>query len=152
MKRSVIIVIAVVLLLLATVRLVLKTKNEIDSEKVSYVRDLDYNFSAEVDSIVTVGKKGRGFLVCRLIEGNVNPTVEDRLNQQLTHYEWMRFLFFKPNGQPQIFLENISNYRAGDSVSVNSRNDKFVVYRNGSTIFESAITHATWQKMSYDLW
>ena len=133
-------------------RLLLKTKNEIDSEKVSYVQNLDYNFSAEVDSIATVGKKGRGFLVCTLTQGHVNPKAEDHLNEQLTHYEWMRFLFFKPNGQLQIFLNNIINYRSGDSVSVNSGNDRLAIYRNGNVIFESAITHATWQKVSYSLW
>jgi hypothetical protein len=153
MKRQVIVIIAVVLIiLLATVRLVFKTKNKIEFEKLSYIRSLNYDFSAQVDSIIPIGKNGKGFLVCRLTEGNVNPIVEDHLNQQLTHYKWMRFLFFKQDGQPQIFLEHISIYRAGDSVRVNSSNDKLAIYRKGSTIFESAIADATWQRVSYRLW
>lgn len=152
MKRQVIVIIAVVLLLLATVRLVFKTKNKIEGEKLSYIRSLKYNFSAQVDSIILIGKNGRGFLVCRLTEGNINPTVEDHLNQRLAHHKWMRFLFFKPNGQPQIFLENIMNYRVGDGVKVNSNEDKLVVYRNWQVILESPVTHATWQKASYSFW
>lgn len=152
MKNQIIIIIALVLVLLAGIRLLLKTKNEIDDEKVSYVRNLDYNFSGKVDSIIAVGKNGRGFLVCRLTGGNINPTVEDRLNQRLAHHKWMRFLFFKPNGQPRILLRDISNYHVGDSVVVNSENDKFAVYRNGKSMLESTITSVTWQQITYTDW
>lgn len=152
MSQSIIIAVAIVLLVLATVRLVLQTKNRIEGEKVVYIRSLNYNFSANVDSIIMIGKNGRGFLVCKLAAGDVDTTVEDRLNQQLTYYKWMRFLFFTANGQPQIFLDKISNYRAGDSVCVNSNEDRLVVYRNRKLILESAVTHATWQQASYTFW
>ena len=78
--------------------------------------------------------------------------VEDRLNQHLIHYKWMRFLFFKADGQPQIFLDKISIYRANDSVRINSNMDRLVVYRDRKPILESAVTDATWQKASYTLW
>ena len=59
MNRSVIIIIPIVLLVLATVRLVLQAKNKFEEEKESYIRRLNYNFSANVDSIIRIGKNGR---------------------------------------------------------------------------------------------
>lgn len=153
MKRSTYIIIAIVFLILTTGRLFLKIAGENEEEKQAYVQNLNYNFSARVDSIIVANnKRGRGFLVCKLTEGEVSKDVEDNLNRKLINYEWMRFLFFGSSGKPQLFLRNISAFQPGDSINVNSDNDRFVVYRGSTLILESTITRATWQKVSYTYW
>src|SRR5688572_9417119 len=138
MKRSIIIVVAA-LLILAFVRLLWKTEDEFECERKSYVRNLNYNFSSKVNSIIVVSRKnGRGFLVCELSNGKLTGVLEDSLNQHLKNHEWMRFLFFNSEGHSQIFLEDIFNYHVGDSVYINSSTDKFNVYRNEKPIFESS--------------
>jgi hypothetical protein len=95
MKRSIIVVMAAVLLVLAIVRLLLKTEDEFEDERQSYIRSLNYNFSAKIDSIVVVSSRnGRGFLVCELTDGKLTGHLEDSLNERLKNHEWMRFLFF----------------------------------------------------------
>jgi hypothetical protein len=153
MKRSIIIVVAAALLISATVRLLLKTEDEFEGERQSYVRSLNYNFSSKVDSIIVVSRKnGRGFLVCELTNGKLTRVLEDSLNQNLENHEWMRFLVFNPEGHAQIFLEDIFNYHVGDSVCVNSSTDKFDVYRNEKPIFESSVSRATMYKVSWASW
>lgn len=50
--------IAAVLLFLATGRMIFKTSNEIDDELQSYVLNLNYQFTAVVDSIPFVNRRG----------------------------------------------------------------------------------------------
>ena len=153
MKRSIIIVLAAVLLILATVRLLVKTEGKFKDERQSYVGSLKYDFSAKVDSIILVNsKKGRGFLVCELTDGKLTGLLEDSLNQRLKNHEWMRFLFFNSKGQAQIFLKDIFNYNVGDSICVNSNTDKFYVYRNEKPIAESSVSRATIYKVSWASW
>ncbi len=152
MKRSIIIVLAAVLLISATVRLLVKTEGEFEGERQSYIRNLKYDFSAKVDSIVVVSKKGRGFLVCQLTDGKLTRLLEDSLNQRLKNHEWMRFLFFNSKGQAQIFLKDIFNYNVGDSICVNSNTDKFYVYRNEKPISESSVSRAMIYKVSWASW
>ncbi len=153
MKRSIIIVVAAALLILATVRLLLKTEDEFEGERQSYVRKLNYNFSAKVDSLIVVNREnGRGFLVCKLTNEKLTRVLEDSLNQHLKNHEWIRFLFFDSDGQAQIFLEDIFNYHVGDSVCVNSNTDKFDVYRNEKPILESSVSSATIHKVSWASW
>jgi len=153
MKRSIIVVLVTFLLILATVRLLVKTEDEFNGERESYIRSLKYDFSARVDSIVVVSsKKGRGFLVCGLTDGKLTRLLEDSLNQRLKNHEWMRFLFFSSKGQAQIFLKDIFNYSVGDSIYVNSNTDKFYVYRNEKPISESSVSRATIYKVSWASW
>ena len=153
MKGSIIVGVAAVLLVLAIVRLLLKTEDEFEDERQSYIRSLNYNFSAKIDSIVVVNSKnGRGFLVCELTHGKLTRHLEDSLNQRLKNHEWMRFLFFNSNGQAQIFLKDISNYNVGDSICVNSNIDKFYVYRNEKPISESSVSRGTIFKVSWASW
>jgi len=153
MKRSIIIVLSAVLIISATVRLLVKTEGEFEGERQSYIRNLKYDFSAKVDSIVVVNsKKGRGFLVCQLTDVKLTRLLEDSLNQRLKNHEWVRFLFFNSKGQAQIFLKEIFNYNVGDSICVNSNTDKFYVYRNGKPISESSVSRATIYKVSWASW
>lgn len=140
-------------MLLATGRMLLKTRNEIEDEMQSYVHNLHYDFSAKVDSIIVVSSsKGVGLLVCDVTGGNCKKSVEDSLNRHLTNYKRIRFLNFKPDGQFQIFLGGISRFKPGDSIKVNSNEDRFAVFRNGESILKSEVSHATTHKLYFAFW
>ena len=140
-------------MLLATGRMLLKTGNEIEDEMQSYVHNLKFDFTAKIDSIILLNSdKGVGLLVCELTGGNCNRFVEDSLNRHLTNYKRIRFLNFKPNGQFQIFLGGISRYRPGDSIKVNSDEDRFGVFRNSEVILKSEVSHATTHKVYFAFW
>lgn len=153
MKRSIIISIAAILMLLATARIFLKTENKIESEMQSYVRNLHYDFSATIDSVILVHeKKGVGFVVGNVTNGNCNRSVEDSLNRHLTNYKRIRFLHFQTDGRFRIFLGRISRYKPGDSIVVNSNEDKFTILRNGDALLETEVSHATTHKVSFAFW
>lgn len=153
MKRRIVISIAVVLLVLATARVLFKTGNEIDDEMQAYVHNLHYNFTAKVDSIVLVNsKKGIGLLTCHITSGECDRAVEDSLNQHLTNYKRIRFLNFKPNGQFQIFLGGVSKYQPNDSITVNSNEDQFNIFRDGEAILKSKVSLGTTHKVYFAFW
>ena len=153
MKRSIVIGIAAILMLFLAIRIFLKTGNEIDHEMQAYVRNLSYDFTAKVDSIILVnGKKGTGLLVCKITSGICNRFVEDSLNQHLINYKRIRFLNFKPNGQFQLFLGGISKYQPNDSIIVNSNEDKFSIFRREEVILKSEVSHATTHKVYFAFW
>ena len=152
MKRFIIIA-AIVLLLFGAIRAFLNTKNAVDDEMRYYVQNLHYNFSARVDSIeILNAKRQRGFLVCDLIKGKCNGSVEDSLNHHLVNYKRIRFLFFYPNGQFKILRDGIFKYQSGDRVAVNSDRDEFKIFRDGDVIWKSKITQSTIHKVSFAFW
>jgi len=141
------------LLLFLTARITFKTMNEVDDEMETYVQNLHYNFSARVDSIeILNAKRQRGFLVCDLIKGKCNESVEDSLNHHLVNYKRIRFLFFYPNGQFKILRDGIFKYQSGDRVAVNSDRDEFKIFRDGDVIWKSKITQSTIHKVNFAFW
>ncbi|HET6539416.1 MAG TPA: hypothetical protein VFG46_02975 [Chryseolinea sp.] len=153
MKRSIVIGIVVILMLFLASRILLNTGNEIDHEMQSYVNNLNYDFTAKVDSIILVNsKKGTGFLVCKITSGICNRFVEDSLNHHLINYKRIRFLNFKPNDQFQVFLGGISKYQPNDSITVNSKEDKFNIFRREEVLLKSEVSHSTTQKVYFAFW
>jgi len=153
MQRSIVIGLVLILMLFLASRLLLKAGNEIDHEMQSYVHNLNYEFTAKVDSIVLVSsKKGTGLLVCKITGGICNRFVEDSLNHHLINYKRIRFLNFKPNGQFQIFLGGISKFQPNDSIVVNSNEDKFNIFRREEVILKSEVSHATTHKVYFAFW
>ena len=152
MKRWMIISVVLILVAFATTRLLLRTENEIDAEMQFYVHNLQYDFTAKVDSIILLNEKGVGFLVCEITGGKCNRVIEDSLNQHLTNYKRIRFLHFKEKDQFQIFVGGVSKYKPMDSIRVNSTEDKFSIYRDGQNVLESHVSHATTHKVYFAFW
>jgi hypothetical protein len=153
MSRSLITGLVVMLILLAMVGASLKTEKDLDGEMLSYVNNLHYDFSAELDSVVTTNsKKGLGFLVFKIKEGRCDTTIEDRLNQHLINYKRIRFLYFKPGNKAKIFISRISRYQPHDIILVNSDQDKFQILRNERVILDSRVSLATVYKVYFAFW
>ena len=87
MKGRIVISVVAAILILSTTRLLLKTQSEFEDERQSYVRSLNYQFSARVDSMIVLNKNnGRGFLVCKIIDTQLSSEVEDSLNRL---FDWI---------------------------------------------------------------
>ena len=153
MKGRIVISVVAAILILSTTRLLLKTQSEFEDERQSYVRSLNYQFSARVDSMIVLNKNnGRGFLVCKIIDTQLSSEVEDSLNRRLQNHARMRFMFLDSKGRAQIFREDVFKYNPGDSVYVNSNTDQFNIYRNGADILQSSVSEAIKQKVSWESW
>jgi hypothetical protein len=153
LKRRIVITVIAAILILSTTRLLLKTQSEFEDERQSYVRSLNYDFSARVDSMIVLNKNnGRGFLVCKIIDAQLSGEIEDSLNRRLQNHAWMRFMFLDSKGRAQIFRDDVFKYNPGDSVYVNSSTDQFNIYRNGADILQSSVSEAIKQKVSWESW
>jgi hypothetical protein len=139
MKRW-IIGIAITLVLFALVaRLIIKGFRNRGNERKWYVENLNYNFSAEIDSIRLLNKKGFGFIICHPTNGNFNISVEDSLVRHLKHHKRMRFLTRARGGNVEFISGNADQYLRGDSVCINSENNKILIYRKGNKVYDNEL-------------
>jgi len=137
--------------MLLVARAVFKTENEIESEVQSYVHNLNYDFTAKIDSIILL-KKGGAYLICQITSGRCNESTEDSLNHHLINFKRIRFLHFKPNGQFLIVSGHTDRLKPRDSIVINSEEDKFHIFRNGQNILKSKISLSTRHKVSFAFW
>src|SRR5882672_9976406 len=112
------VIIFVITLVFLIARIILKTENEIESEMQSYVHNLNYDFTAKVDSVILL-KKGGSYLICKITSGRCNESTEDRLNRHLINFKRIRFLHFKPNGQFLIVSGQTDKLKPRDSIVIN---------------------------------
>ena len=146
------ILIAVGIFALAVARLVITTSNSVDSDVHNYTKSLNYKLSARVDSaIVTNQSKGVGFLFCSVTSGSFDPSVEDALAAKLREHKRLRVAFPTDRGF-KVFLGGIERYAAHDSVVIDSDIDRFAVFRDGESIWESKVSNTTVGKVSFAFW
>jgi hypothetical protein len=98
-----------------------------------YTQSLDYDFAAHVDSAVAFHENGNGFLYISWRKGELNSQKEDSLAYLLKHYKLLRFLRTERNVFT-IFSGSADSFHAGDSIYVNSDQNKFLIFRNDRTI------------------
>jgi len=144
-------IVVICVLMLLAVRAIFKTENEIESEIQFYVHNLNYNFTAKVDSVILL-KKGGGYLICKITSGRCNESTEDSLNHHLINFKRIRFLHFKPSGQFLIVTGQPDKLRPRDSIVINSEEDKFHIFRNGLNILKTKISLCTRHKVSFAFW
>ena len=150
MKQWIGVGVAAILLLAVAGRNVYEVFAGIDREIQSYVSNLNYDFKARVDSVVSL-KKGGGYLICKITSGRCSRSREDSLNEHLTNFKRIRFLHFRSDDQFLIMVGG-KKFRAGDSIVVNSQEDKFQVYRSGENILNAKISQSTRHKVSFAFW
>jgi hypothetical protein len=143
--------IAVIVIMLLAVRIIFKTENEIEREMQSFVHNLNYNFTAKVDSVIIL-KKGGGYLICKITSGKWNESIEDSLNQHLTNFKRIRFLHFKSKDKFLIVSGQVKKLRPMDSIVINSSQDKFHIFRDGQNILKTKVSLSTRHKVSFAFW
>lgn len=141
MKRAVLIFIGIALLmLLLTVRLLFKQKNNMADERKWFVRALRYEFSAHVDS-VRMFNQNSGRLRCILTKGDPQIHREDSLKRLFKKHD-MLYLIFKRSKDTITFVlpNNAGLVFKGDSVRVSSRENKIQFFRAGNPVATDSLS------------
>jgi hypothetical protein len=136
MKKTLLIVASILLIVfLLGSRLVYTKFSGGKEERVWYARQLRYNFSARIDTVIMLrGNVGLGKIVCRLMEGKPNPAIEDSLNQQLKRHRSLRLLMPLRQNQLEFLIPGAEHYLPGDSLLVNSASNTISFFRNGTEL------------------
>ena len=143
MKPWIPIVVAALIIFILGGRLVIRKIGRFKTEKEWYVQQLKYTFSAEIDTVIMRNKKkGFGLIVFHLTQGAANTSVEDSLNRHLTHFKRIEFLRLKPDEKIEIISGTAGRCAQGDSISVNSSNNKIMVFREGNKVSETQVSES----------
>lgn len=143
---------AVSLFIAGLSRIILTTSDAVDNDVRQFIKSLNYKFTARVDSVVVSNdSKGIGFLFCSLTSGSWDPSVENSLAGSLKEHKRLRVLFPTDHGF-KVFLGGIKKFLPSDSVIVDSDIDRFAIFRDGESIWESKVSNTTVGKVSFAFW
>ncbi len=138
MKKGLILFIAITILLLLIIRAFFLHADGIKKEKLWYVKNLNFEFSASVDSLL-VFSKNRGVLFFQITDGEVSNSTEDHTNRQLKHNGNLRFILKRPNNKLAIGTTELKKYLIGDSIRIITEQNVIKIYRNKIFIAEAEI-------------
>jgi len=133
MKRWMIITLSILLLAFLVVRGIRYQFQNSKEERKWYVSQLNFGFSAEIDSVKPRGKMHR-LLFFHMTSG----AVERKLNKKLKHNTNMSLVLY-PANKPAIILNTDQNYERGDSLIVDTRQNRIAIYRKSIKISESDV-------------
>ena len=142
MKKWGIIVGSFLLLLFLAARGLYKTIHRIDDEKHWYVSELNLVCTLQIDSIATFTKSGVGFLFCNLISGEIDNSIEPKLNKKLSHHKRIRFLNRRSDGRYFIFSRRANKYQVSDSLQIDSNKDQVIFYSAGQEIWKAKVSNS----------
>ena len=144
MKKSTIITISIIILVLMVFKTLYTYIDGVGDEKLSYVHKLNFKFSAKVDSIeVTLKRKHIGNIFFHYVTGTFDESVEDRLKDELEYSGDLQFIFSNATHHAMNFnTKTVDKYQIGDSVVVDTDNNKITLYRGPEVISEDKVTEA----------
>lgn len=119
-------ILGAIVMFLLVVRLIYTSATKQEEEKKWYIKQLDYDFSARVDSILY-----KGVAVIQITGGKFNPRKEKQLRRQLKEHERM-FIVASGDGHQKMRVPFAA--LKGDSVYVNSSDDVLSLYRGDSLL------------------
>ncbi len=138
MKRSIIIISSIFLIAILAIRAIYVHIADLNDERRSYVWQLGYDFSSEIDSI-QLHNKSHGLVYFHVTKGNVDKNHEVQLNKKLYRNAEILLLEFKSNGTIEIASETAGQYLKGDSVCINTIENRILVFRKGNLITKSEV-------------
>jgi len=138
MKKGLIIFLSIALLFFLVIRSFFLHSDRVKKEKLWYVKHLNFEFSARIDS-VHVFRKSSGILFFTITEGEINRSVERHLNRKLKYNSNLRCILDRPNGKLAIGSAEAKKYEVGDSIRVVTEQDVIKIYRNGTFVSEAEI-------------
>jgi hypothetical protein len=104
-----------------------------DTEKRWYMSQLGFDISGEIDSVIMDGKY-HGSLVFHVTKGRIDKSREEKLRNELEHNRRLRLFVHYPNGQLEMITPIAYKYRSGDSIHINSNEDRIFLYRKNKLI------------------
>jgi hypothetical protein len=126
---------AIVILAFLAARFVYHHVEGVDEERLWYITQLHYDFSARIDS-VTVTKGGSGLLYFHPYRGVLNDSQEQNVKTKLKYNGQLDFILFSPKGRTALFVRyGAGIFLAGDSLVINTDAESGVeVFRNQKMI------------------
>lgn len=142
MKRRTVIIIAVLVVCILLARLGFKGASSLVKEQEWFVKELRYEFAAQIDSIKFLNNRGGGLLIGHLTRGKIVGGIEDSLNRFVRYHGRLRFLLGSPPGQMMVLTKTAHKYQPGDSLLVNSEANKIEFFRSRQPIDSATMTGA----------
>lgn len=129
MKRALIWGSSVFLLLLLTANIFWKHVKGVKSEKQWYLSQLDFDFSAKLDS----AEKG-GQALLTVTHGHIDRKREAMLKAKLQYSGWVDLFLYRADGKLDLMIPGKLHLVQGDSVYVNTDSGLVRFFRNGKQI------------------
>jgi hypothetical protein len=145
--------IGVILVGLLVFRLIFKQKKKFDrfdEEREWYVKNLNYDFSAKVDTVALDHPNQNyspGMVVCILTRGDLNYRTEDSLKRKLEHHKRLRFNEMKESGYIRFVMPSANRFVQGDCVVVNSDSNRLEFYREKARFYKADLSALLTAKM-----
>jgi len=139
MKRTTITVTAVAIVVLLTVRMFFVLVNRSNNKKREFVSKLHYDVSARIDSLGLFDKAPVGFIYLTITRGAIEAD-EKKINRSFKSNSGFRFLVRREDGRFEIFSRDIKKYQIGDSIVINSDEDKLFRFRAGEKLADTDIS------------
>jgi hypothetical protein len=111
------------------------------NERPWYVKNLGFHFSATVDSLKTFSPTN-GLVYFHTTAGDLNHSTENLMNQKLKYNGSLRFILNFGKGKLAFHSRDLNKYNTGDSLAINSDDDKIYIYQKGKLTAESEISRA----------
>ncbi len=140
MQKWIVIVLSIGTLIFLTTRLFYNHADGVKAEKLWYVENLDFHFSATADSLFVFPGNNSGLLYFHLSNGELRLTAEDELKEKLKYHGDLGFILKKPEDKFAFHVINVEKYQQGDSIVVNTDSNRILIYRQRKLTFENEIT------------
>ena len=138
MKKWIPWLIGVVIIVLLVVRLFYSHINKLKKEKMWYVSELHYNFSARIDSVI---RPGRALITT--IHGTVDAQREWQLKPKLSAHGVLHLMIVN---QKWIDMLVPPHALKNDSLQINSDENRLSVYRDGKLLITRPLSESLRQR------
>jgi hypothetical protein len=133
MKKWILISLLVCAFLFLGIRMIVNNVNDSDSERQWYISQLGFEFSGEVDSVIMHGKY-HGLLLFRITKGKIDKSKERKLQHKLKGNGRLDLFVHQPEGKFEMITPIAYKYQRGDSIYVNTNEDRISLYRKNKLI------------------
>ena len=138
MKKSILIFGAILLIILLGIRAIRLHGDDLENERQSYIKQLGYDFSGEIDSL-QIHNGSHGMVFFHITKGHVTKAREIEVNKKLVHHAELILLEFRGPGLIGIASETADKYKKGDSIVVSTDENLITVFSKGDKITESEV-------------
>lgn len=134
MKKKVIWISAIVTLTLLIIISFRQHVRGMKDEKDWYIKQLDFEFSALLDSAERPGQ-----VLFDVANGKLNREKEKQIASKLKYSGVLELLLYRPDGKLDLLITNPHDFRQGDSLYLNSNRNLVSIYRKGKLLSEHSL-------------
>jgi hypothetical protein len=139
MKRTLIIVASVALIIFLIVRMIVLQSNRQDEARRVFVSQLNYDFRTVVDSVSLFAPQAPvGLIYFKLADSTLGST-ERKISRRLDKKNGYRLLVRRGSSY-EMFSKDARDFQAGDSLYINSADNRLRLYREQKLVGDFAIS------------